>query len=69
MKALSAEGKLSAYVLMALPIGIAGFLRFSNPVYMGKFTSSLIGYGMIGACLLLFVIGGLWLRKVVSFAF
>ena len=69
VKALSAEGKLSAYVLMALPIGIAGFLRFSNPAYMAKFTSSLIGYGMIGACVLLFVMGGLWLRKVVSFAF
>ena len=69
VKALSAEGKLSAYVLMALPVGIAGFLRYSNPEYMAKFTSSLVGYGMIAACVLLFVVGGLWLRKVVSFAF
>jgi tight adherence protein B len=69
VKALSAEGKLSAYVLMALPFGIAGFLMFSNPGYMTKFTSSLFGYGLIGACVVLLVIGALWLRKVVSFKF
>jgi tight adherence protein B len=69
VKALSAEGKLSAYVLIALPFGIAGFLMFSNPEYMGKFTQSLFGYGLIGASVVLLVIGGLWLRKVVSFKF
>ena len=69
VKALSAEGKLSAYVLMALPFGIAGFLMFSNPAYMAKFTQSLFGYGLIGASVVLLVIGGLWLRKVVSFKF
>ena len=30
VQALSAEGKLSAYVLMALPFGVAGFLMFTN---------------------------------------
>ena len=69
VKALSAEGKLSAYVLMALPFGIAGFLMFSNPAYMAKFTQSLFGYGLIGASVVLLIIGGLWLRKVVSFKF
>jgi len=69
VKALSAEGKLSAYVLMALPFGIAGFLMFSNPAYMAKFTQSALGYGLIGASVLLLVVGGLWLRKVVSFKF
>ena len=69
VKALSAEGKLSAYVLMALPFGIAGFLMFSNPEYMAKFTQSLIGYGLLGVGVVLLVIGGLWLRKVVSFKF
>lgn len=69
VKALSAEGKLSAYVLMALPFGIAGFLMFSNPAYMAKFTQSLLGYGLIGAGVVLLIIGALWLRKVVSFKF
>jgi tight adherence protein B len=69
VKALSAEGKLSAYVLMALPFGIAGFLMISNRPYMMKFTESLVGYCMIAASAVLLIIGGLWLRKVVSFKF
>jgi tight adherence protein B len=69
VKALAAEGKLSAFVLMALPFGIAGFLMMSNPAYMAKFTESLIGYGMIVAAVVLLVVGGLWLRKTVQVTF
>lgn len=69
VQALSAEGKLSAYVLMALPFGIGGFLMFSNPEYMAKFTASLLGYALIVASVVLLAVGGLWLRKVVSFKF
>jgi tight adherence protein B len=69
VKALSAEGKLSAIVLMLLPFGIAGFLMLSNPEYMAKFTQSLMGYTMIAVSVILLVIGGLWLRKVVQVKF
>lgn len=69
VKALSAEGKLSAYVLMALPVGITGFLSYSNPEYLSKFTEGLIGYSLIGVAVLLMIVGGLWLRKVVSIKF
>jgi tight adherence protein B len=69
VKALAAEGKLSAIVLMLLPFGIAGFLLFSNPDYMAKFTESLLGYLMIVASAVLLVVGGLWLRKSVEVKF
>jgi len=69
VKALAAEGKLSALVLMALPVGIVAFLSVSNPAYLGKLTHSLAGYAMIGAAFILLVVGGLWLRKVVTFKF
>jgi tight adherence protein B len=69
VKALSAEGKLSAYVLMALPIGVVVFLAAANPDYIGKLVQNLAGYVMIGVCVLLMVVGALWLRKVVSFKF
>ncbi len=65
IKALAAEGKLSAIVLMALPFGIIGFLAVANPEYISAFTSSLIGFAMIGLCVVMLVIGGLWLRKTV----
>jgi len=69
VKALAAEGKLSAYVLMALPFGVAGFLMISTPTYLGKFTQSLMGYAMLVAAVVLLVVGGLWLRKSVQVKF
>ena len=67
--ALSAEGKLSAVVLMGLPIGVTGFLSITNPEYLSVFTHSVIGYTMLGVAAVMLLVGGLWLRKVVSFKF
>jgi tight adherence protein B len=67
--ALSAEGKLSAFVLMALPVGIVTFLATTNPGYLAPFTASALGYGMIVAAAVLLTVGALWLRAVVSFKF
>ncbi|MGY1913954.1 type II secretion system F family protein [Blastococcus sp. SYSU DS0973] len=69
VKALSAEGKLSAYVLMALPIGVGIFLFLIRPEYMGVFTESLIGYAMLAAVAVLLTAGGFWLRTTVRITF
>ncbi|MCU1617340.1 MAG: flpB, partial [Frankiales bacterium] len=69
VKALAAEGKLSAIVLMALPFGIAAFISLSNPAYLHKFTESAVGYGMLAVAVLLLAVGGLWLKKMVSIRF
>jgi tight adherence protein B len=69
VKALSAEGKLSAVVLMSLPFGIVGFLSVTNPAYLAAFTESLIGWCMTAAVVVLLVIGGLWLKKTVAIRF
>ncbi|TRW44934.1 type II secretion system F family protein [Georgenia yuyongxinii] len=69
VKALSAEGKLSAYILMALPFGVVGFLSLSNPQYLAKFTQGVIGYGLMGLSVVLLVVGGFWLSKTVKIKF
>jgi tight adherence protein B len=69
VKALSAEGKLSAVVLMALPFGVTAFISMSNPAYIGRFTESLTGYAMLGVACLMLVVGGLWLKKTVAIKF
>jgi tight adherence protein B len=69
VKALSAEGKLSAIVLMALPFGVAGFIALTNPDYLAAFTDSVVGYGMLGAVVLLLLLGAAWLKKTVSIRF
>jgi tight adherence protein B len=69
VKALAAEGKLSAIVLMVLPFGVGGFLLMTTPSYVMKFTESLLGYGMLAVAFLLLVAGALWLRKSVQVTF
>ena len=69
VKALSAEGKLSAVVLMSLPFGIVGFLAVTNPAYLAAFTESLVGWCMTAAVVVLLVVGGLWLKKTVAIRF
>lgn len=69
VKSLAAEGKLSGIILMLLPFGIAGFLLFSNPGYMLKFTESVAGYVMLVVAVVLLIVGGFWMKKTVSIKF
>ncbi|MCB5274416.1 hypothetical protein BJG92_01949 [Arthrobacter sp. SO5] len=69
VKALSAEGKISALVLMLLPVGITGALMVLSPGYMDPMVTTPLGLAMVGAAAVLFSLGGLWLRKVVQFKF
>lgn len=69
IKALSAEGKFSAYILMALPIGIVVMLSVVNPGYIGVLYTEPLGWVMIGVSIILMTIGGLWLRKIIDLKF
>lgn len=69
VRALSAEGRLSALVLMLLPVGVAGFLAFANPGYIMTFTQSVLGFVMLAVAGVLLLVGFLWLRKTVRIKF
>ncbi|APX03134.1 type II secretion system F family protein [Arthrobacter sp. QXT-31] len=69
IKSLAAEGKFSAYILMALPIGIVVMLSLVNPGYMNKMFSNPLGWIMIVASVILMTIGGLWMRKIIDLKF
>lgn len=69
VRALSAEGKLSAYILIALPVGMFVFLSFANPAYMGTLYSNLLGWVMIGFSVVLLGVGSWWLSRVVKIKF
>lgn len=69
ISALAAEGKMSAYILMALPVGIVVMLMMVNPEYMTPMFTSPLGWGMIAASAILMTIGGLWLRKIITIKF
>lgn len=69
VKALSAEGKLSAIVLMALPFGVTFFISVSNPAYLSRFTESFAGYAMLATAAGMLLVGALWLKKTVAITF
>ena len=69
IKSLAAEGKFSAYILMAMPIGIVVMLMLVNPGYMNVMFTHPLGWGMIAASIVLMTIGGLWMRKIIDLKF
>jgi tight adherence protein B len=66
---LSAEGRMSANVLIALPVLIAVVLAVMSPGYLLGFLTTPLGWLMIAASLVLFAIGVIWLRAVVRVTF
>ncbi|MCG2621610.1 type II secretion system F family protein [Arthrobacter sp. I2-34] len=69
IRALSAEGKISAYVLVALPICVALAISVINPGYVGTLTQSLLGWVMVGFGGLLLVAGSVWMSRVIKIKF
>jgi len=67
VKALTAQGRMSAYVLLAMPflMGLAIFAL--NPGYMSILFTSTAGKALIGVSLVMMAIGGVIIRKIVSF--
>ena len=64
--ALSAEGKLSLYILMGLPIFIGLWIYKFNRGYMSLLLHTTGGLFMLGAAGVLMVAGYLWMRKIVA---
>ncbi|HVL90487.1 MAG TPA: type II secretion system F family protein [Actinomycetota bacterium] len=66
VKVLSAEGRLSAYILIGLPFGIAGYVAMVNPEFLESLTGERVGQIMIAASLVLMGIGAAWMRKIIK---
>ena len=66
VRALSAEGRLSAYILVALPILVGSWLLISDPTYMRPLYTTPVGIAMLTLAGLLIGVGALWMRKVIK---
>lgn len=69
IRSLSAEGKMSAYVLMAMPVGVAFILAFINPGYLNVFVEKPLGLLMLASAIVMFTVGGFWMSRVVKIKF
>jgi tight adherence protein B len=66
VKALSAEGRLSAYILVALPLLIAGWLFYSSRSYMRLLYATPVGLIMLIGAAVLMVVGAIWMRALIK---
>ncbi len=65
VRTLSAEGRLSAYILVALPFAVALVVNIVNPEFMEVLWTDPAGMRLIGAALFSMVVGVLWMRKII----
>jgi tight adherence protein B len=66
IKVLTAEGRLSAWVLALMPLGMGLYMAAVNPTYIGLLVTTTMGWVMLGTGLALLVLGVLWMRKIVD---
>lgn len=66
IKTLTAEARLSAIVLGALPFGMAGFLLVTNPAYLEPLFTTPMGRAMLLGAGLWMLVGFFWMKKIVN---
>ena len=69
IKSLSAEAKMSAMIIGAMPIVVAALISILSPDYMEELVTTDTGQRnlMIGAVLM--VVGVIWMRKMINFKY
>jgi tight adherence protein B len=65
VRVLSAEGRMSAWILGLLPFSVAAMLMLTNPGYVQILWTDPTGIKLLWAALVMIIIGVLWLRKMI----
>ncbi len=66
IKTLTAEGRISAIILYVLPFVVAALLYVVNPGYLSVMFTNTIGLVLITVSIALMILGGVWLKKIVT---
>ncbi len=69
ISSLSAEGRLSGIILMAMPVLITGALLVLQPSYITVLFQDPIGIALLVVAGVMFTIGGFWMSRVVKIEF
>jgi Flp pilus assembly protein TadB len=64
--ALSSEGRLSAYVLVAMPIVVGCFLFLTRRAYMRPLWTTHVGEFMLGGAVVLVIVGTVLMRQMIK---
>jgi tight adherence protein B len=66
VRALTALGRMSAIVLVLMPVGLGALMTLISPSYMTPLYTTSGGHILIALCLTSIAIGGLFLKRIVS---
>ena len=66
IRALTAEGRFSGWILGLFPVVFAGVLYLIQPDYMGVLFQESFGIMAIIACAIMTFVGFIWLRKILQ---
>jgi len=67
IKTLSAESRLSAWILVLSPFLLFVFLTFINPEYVEPLYKDPRGMDLVSAGIVSLFIGSMWIRKIINF--
>lgn len=65
IKTLTAQGKMSMYIFMGLPIVLAAFLFMTNPEYMMPLFTEPLGWLLLAIAIIGQIIGVVLIRKII----
>jgi tight adherence protein B len=65
IRVLSAEGKMSAWVLGLLPFGAAGMIQLTNPKFLAVLYTDPAGQKMVGFALFMMAVGFFVMRRII----
>jgi tight adherence protein B len=66
LRTLTAEGRMSSYILAALPILTAIFIAFTNPEYTRLLITDPIGHMAVAYAAVTWLVGLLWMRSMMK---
>ena len=65
IRVLSAEGKMSAWVLGLLPFGAGALIQLTNPKFLSILFTDPAGIKMVGVAVFMMAVGALVMRKII----
>lgn len=66
LRALTAEGRMSAIVLITLPFGLAGLLAITSPTYLPMMFADPLGVKLVMTSLIMMALGIFWVSRAVK---
>jgi tight adherence protein B len=66
VRTLSAEGKMSAWILALVPLGLVVIMSIASPGYLPILLTNPLGHKMLYVAGILGVIGIVWIRRIIT---